>query len=75
MQRKYLVTTRRDCDLRRLEAALGGLGVQLDKSGGPMPLGEDEQAVRVQVEGGFPDEARRLPGVVRVNPISKMQTF
>lgn len=76
MSSSWLLTISQDCDLEALARRLAELGVELDTRRRPLPLGEAEVAVTVQVEGStLPDAARHAEGVLGAHPASRMQRF
>lgn len=71
--RRWLLTTGRHEDLRRLRRELAAHGCRVGDA--PIPLGADEQALEVEGPDDLPRRLEKHPGIRKVSPDSDVELF
>jgi len=69
---RWLITMQATHDATLLSSELRKLGVTVDPSKEPIPLDSGEVVYTVDGPGDLNVSAKKVPGVVRVNPASRV---
>ncbi|MGH7372901.1 MAG: hypothetical protein ACREJY_01620 [Candidatus Rokuibacteriota bacterium] len=72
---RWLITMQAKHDASRLSAELQKLGVTVDLSKEPVPLDSGEWVYTVDGPSDLNVSAKKVRGVVRVNPASRVHLF
>jgi hypothetical protein len=72
---KWLVTTKTNIDLDKLNLKLSSLGCEQKDNQTPIPLDNDEQVITVEGPSDLPDRAKDEAGILKINPSSEMELY
>ena len=72
---KWLVTLAKGTDPERVLAKLQKLGYTVPPGQRPIPFAGGDLVVQIEGSSKLPQEAKRIAGVVRVNPSSEMTPY